>query len=93
VIAKGLKRKSEGKLELVNPKKQIAMVNHYESLALGGTASGMKNGMKIIYKNKLKVKNNRQEENIIYTERNCLVTNEVKEKSNNKTTVQYNLQN
>ncbi|MDR2457259.1 MAG: hypothetical protein LBD41_02090 [Clostridiales Family XIII bacterium] len=60
VMQKEFKRRPEDKLESTNPKEQTAIRNHYEALALDSTKSGKKNDMRIIYKNKLKVKNNIQ---------------------------------
>jgi hypothetical protein len=51
VIPKGMERRTEGKLELINPKEQIMMVNHYKALAIESTASGKESGMKTSYEN------------------------------------------
>jgi hypothetical protein len=90
---KGPKRRTEGKMKLINSKEQIVTANRYEALAIESGTSGNENRMKTVCENKPRAKNNSQKENMMHTEQDCFIIKESQEELNRKTKVQHNLQN
>jgi hypothetical protein len=93
MILKGPKRRTEGKMKLINSKEQIVTANRYEALTIESGMPGNENRMKTVCENKPRAKNNSQKENMMHTEQDCFIIKESQEELNRKTKVQHNLQN